>query len=53
MKKLLSQLCPALTLLAVFALLLGVVYPLTMTGVAQRVFGWLAWRLKRQVESCA
>ncbi len=38
MKTLLSQLRPALTLLAVFALLLGVGYPLAMTGIAQVVF---------------
>lgn len=34
----LSQLRPTLTLLAVFALLLGVAYPLAMTGIAQTVF---------------
>lgn len=33
-----SQLRPALTLLALFALLLGVAYPLAMTGIAQTVF---------------
>ena len=38
MKTLLSQLRPALALLAVFALLLGLAYPLAMTGIAQAVF---------------
>ncbi|AXC51322.1 potassium-transporting ATPase subunit KdpC [Paracoccus suum] len=35
---LLSQLRPALTLLCGFALLLGVAYPLLMTGIAQVIF---------------
>lgn len=34
----LSELRPALTLLALFTLLTGVAYPLTMTGVAQALF---------------
>ncbi len=38
MKMLLSQLRPALTLLAAFALLLGIGYPLAMTSVAQVAF---------------
>jgi len=33
---------PAITMMALFTLLLGVGYPLAMTGIAQAAFGWQA-----------